>query len=213
MVDLGKQTKYWDSVANKKEFSHPIQYELLNTLLNKNIQILDYGCGYGRVCDSFLDNSYKNIVGIDISEEMIKRGLSNKPHLTLKHFDGDVIPFDDNSFDLCTLMAVLTCVPDNKSQINIIDEIIRVLKLGGILYLSDIYLQKDKRNIDRYFLNNKEYDTYGIFKLPDNGVVRHHDEKWIKKLVSKFKIMDEKIIETVTMNGNKTEIFQMILKK
>ncbi len=213
MVELGKQTDYWDSVADQKEFSHPIQFNLLNEYLSKDSKILDFGCGYGRVCNQFLEKSYKNIVGIDISKKMIKRGLSINPTMNLIHFDGEKIPFEDDTFDACSLMAVLTCIAPDLVQKSIISEIHRVLKPGGILYISDMYLQKDQRNIDRYIRYQDEYKNYGVFKLPDNGVVRHHNIDWIKELISNFNLINEKLINTVTMNGNKTEIFQILVEK
>ncbi len=213
MIEIGKQVQYWDSVADKKVFSHPIQFDILNEILKTDSKILDYGCGYGRVCNQFLEHSYENITGIDISSEMIKKGYSINPSMNLQHFDGEKIPFEDNTFDVCTLMAVLTCIPSNEIQEKIIKEIYRVLKPGGYLYLSDMYLQLDDRNIDRYIKYENKYNIYGVFELPDNGVVRHHNIEWINSLISKFTLIDSKLIETLTMNGNKTEIFQMFLQK
>lgn len=213
MIELGKQTEYWDKVADKKVFSHPIQFNKLKEYLSKESKILDFGCGYGRVCNQFLEYGYSNIMGVDISKKMIERGLSINPSMNLIHSKEDKLPFENNIFDACSLMAVLTCVTPDLAQQNILDEIYRVLKPGGLLYVSDMYLQKDKRNIDRYNQYQNEFNNYGVFKLPDNGVVRHHPKEWIKELCSKFKIENESLIETVTMNGNKTEIFQMILIK
>lgn len=212
-MHLGKQTEYWDKVANEKTFSHPIQFDFLDRVIKKDAKILDYGCGYGRVCHKFLNASYTNIIGVDISKKMIERGLNINPDMNLLHFDGDTIPQDDESVDLCTLMAVLTCIPTDETQISILDEIYRVLKPGGILYISDIYLQDTERNIKRYEKYHKSFNNYGVFELPDGGIVRHHTKEWIESITSRFLRLDEKLIKTVTMNGNSTEIFQLIVQK
>lgn len=65
----------------------------------------------------------------------------------------------------------------------------------------------------RYKEYNKIYSTYGVFQLPDGGIVRHHTKEWIKSITYRFETLDEKLIKTVTMNGNSTEIFQLIVQK
>lgn len=107
-MHLGKQTEYWEKVAIEKTFSHPIQFDNLSNLINKDAKILDYGCGYGRVCHEFRSEFYNNLLSIDISQKIIDRGLTLNPAMNLQHFNGDNIPVENESIDLCTLMAVLT---------------------------------------------------------------------------------------------------------
>jgi len=74
---------------------------------DKSIEILEIGCGYGRYTKSILELGFKNIVGIDISQEQVlyaqkKLGLKNV-HLA------DAIEFMDNGkkYDVIILMDVL----------------------------------------------------------------------------------------------------------
>lgn len=86
MNDLDIQTEYWDGAAASKTFTHPIPLTVFRDLLPPAAKILDYGCGYGRTCSELTDAGYQSVIGIDISEEMIKRG--RKLNLGLRVFDG-----------------------------------------------------------------------------------------------------------------------------
>ena len=213
MNNIDRQKAYWDSVAREKTFTHPIKVDILKGLIPLDGSILDYGCGYGRSCSELMDAGFTDITGVDISSEMIKKGLIQYPNLNLRKIDGVRLPFSDNEFSACIVLAVLTCMPTNSGQIELISEIRRVLKSNGILYLSDYPLQRDKRNNERYKRCKDEFGTFGIFRLSDGGVVRHHQMTWIYSLLSEFDIMQEEFFVASTMNDNSAEIFQIIARK
>jgi SAM-dependent methyltransferase len=213
MNNIDIQKTYWDSITEKKSFTHPIFMNIFSELISVENSILDYGCGYGRTCNELSEYGYNKVVGIDISSHMIDRGKVLYPNLDLLYFDGKKIPFPDESFFACTLLAVLTCIPTNTGQMKVINEIHRVIRPGGILYISDYPIQKDQRNQERYQQYENEFDTYGIFRISDGGVLRHHYMSWIYKLLSEFIIIREDRIEVCTMNGNVAEAFQLIVKK
>lgn len=213
MKTIDCQQEYWDRVAHEKNFTHSIDIDKLSDLVPKQSRILDYGCGYGRTCAELADYGYTDIIGVDISSEMINRGKSLNKRLNIQYFNGDKLPFENNTFKACSLLAVLTCIPTNQGQTHVIDEIKRVLNKEGILYLSDFPLQKDNRNIQRYSEFQSEFDEFGVFRLPDGGIVRHHEPAWIHELLSGFTIISDNTMEVSTMNGNKAEIFQIIAKK
>ncbi|MFF4902496.1 methyltransferase domain-containing protein [Streptomyces sp. NPDC001068] len=54
------------------------------------------------------------------------------------------------AFDAVLLFAVLTCVPDNEAQQAVVAELSRALPPGGLLYVSGLVLQDDRRSRDRY---------------------------------------------------------------
>jgi ubiquinone/menaquinone biosynthesis C-methylase UbiE len=176
-------------------------------------RILDVGCGYGRTLDELYNHDFENLTGIDYSQGMINRGLRERPYLNLIKTDGDRIPFPDNEFDAVLLVAVLTSNTKDEEQENIISEISRVLKNGGILYLTDFLINQDKRNLERYQKYEDKYGIYGIFELPEGAVLRHHTEEHIFKLTKDFKkLLFEKTVFD-TMNGHKSNGFYYIGKK
>jgi SAM-dependent methyltransferase len=213
MSEIDIQKAYWDAVAKTKTFTHPIPTHVFRGLLSADARILDYGCGYGRTCSEFFEAGYRSIWGIDISAAMITRGHSLHPELALLRFDGISLPFADCSFDACTMLAVLTCIPTDAGQKRAIDEIHRVLRPGGVFFMSDYPLQSDTRNQRRYREFTSELGMYGVFRLSDGAVVRHHDMGWIHRLLCEFEILGEESIRVSTMNGNAADIFQIFARK
>ncbi|GEO04623.1 hypothetical protein AAE02nite_22870 [Adhaeribacter aerolatus] len=74
---------------------------------DKNIQILEIGCGYGRYTKTIVDLGYNNITGIDISKEQV---MYAQQTLGLKNvYLADAIEFLDNGrkYDVIILMDVL----------------------------------------------------------------------------------------------------------
>ena len=207
------QEKYWDKAAEKKEFPTPFKIEEFEKFVSHEMNILDVGCGYGRILNELYTRGFKNLAGIDYSQGMINRGLRERPYLNLIKTDGDRIPFPDNEFDAVLLVAVLTSNTKDEEQENIISEISRVLKNGGILYLTDFLINQDKRNIERYQKYEDKYGIYGIFELSEGAVLRHHTEEHIFKLTKDFKkLLFEKTVFD-TMNGHKSNGFYYIGKK
>jgi ubiquinone/menaquinone biosynthesis C-methylase UbiE len=141
---------------------------------------------------------------------MIRRGKKENPHLNLIKNDGKHIPFDDNYFDAIVLLAVLTCIAIADDELCLINEIKRVLKTGGILYISDLLINTDQRNIVRYNKFKDKYDSYGVFELPEGALLRHHSEKQIARLTQPFQRLWYIKFEATTMNGNKFNAFQYI---
>jgi len=213
MNKIDSQEAYWDSVAAEKTFTHPIALDKISKAIPCPGKILDYGCGYGRTCLELKDGGFSDVVGVDISSKMISRGQSLNSELNLLYFDGVTLPFPDTSFVFCTLLAVLTCIPTNAGQKQVISEIDRVLIPGGILFVSDYPFQQSARYQERYRQFENEFNLLGTFRLSDGGVVRHHDMLWINELLSQFEVIDENNIDASSMNGNPVRIFQIMAKK
>lgn len=207
-MDINNQHEYWDSVAGDKVFTHPINMGLLRANVPIESSILDYGCGYGRTVNELSSNGYYNVVGVDSSSLMIERGRRTYPGLNLDVWPDSHVPYGDGSFDAILLLAVLTCIPTNDGQKNLIKNLRRLLRSGGIIYISDYCLQDDERNRQRYEKFEKEFGTYGVFRLPEGVIVRHHSSDWIESLLVEFEMIDLSHVEVATMNGNQAKVFQ-----
>ncbi|WEA46136.1 class I SAM-dependent methyltransferase [Priestia aryabhattai] len=199
-----KQDEYWNEVANKKEFTTPFQPELFLKYVNYNAAILDYGCGYGRTLLELRSYDYNHLHGVDFSEEMIKRAKSHDSEIDFQVIQSGKLPFSNDSLDAVLLFAVLTCVYKDEEQNAILNEIKRVLKPGGIIYINDFLLNSDERNKLRYEKGVTKYHTYGAFELPDGAILRHHSEERVKEWVDQFETLEYKKLEYTTMNGNRS---------
>ena len=208
-----EQKEYWNKVSETKQFSTPFQIEEFSKYVEKSDIILDVGCGYGRTLNELYSNGYKNLIGIDFSKGMIERAKNINSDIDFRVMNNSKIDLPDNSVDSVILLAVLTCIVEDKEQENLISEIHRVLKKDGVIYINDFLLNNDERNLNRYNEFKDKYNKYGVFELLEGAVCRHHDKEWIKELLKDFKKKIFKEIEYTTMNGNKSNGFYYIGKK
>ena len=121
---------------------------------------------------------------------------------------GGSIPLPDSSIDGALVFSVLTCIPTDDGQRALISELHRVLRPAGLLYISDLWLQSDERNLTRYARDESKYGKYGVFDLPEGVTVRHHDSAWLTTLTSDFEQVALDNIEVLTMNRNPAKAFQ-----
>jgi SAM-dependent methyltransferase len=211
-MNINNQKEYWDKVAEQKTFTHPINIDLLLQFADKDAYIIDYGCGYGRIVEELTASQFSNVAGYDTSVSIIQRG--KKRNLPIHHIaDSYNLPLENNSVDCILLFAVLTCVPSNKGQLALIQMLQSKLKPGGVLYISDYYLQNNEVSKSRYTGFENEQDNFGVFTIPEGATFRHHTKKWIATLFADFTIECENRISVKTMNGNTAEAFQLIVRK
>jgi SAM-dependent methyltransferase len=150
-MELVRERQYWDRAANEKRFHHPLRLAWLDSHLAGR-DILDCGCGYGRLLTELAQGGYHNAVGTDFSEGMLGRCNALHPDLNLRlvQTDGRTLPFRDHSFDVVLLFTLLTCMPMESEQRGLFAEVQRVLRRSGLVYISDLLLNTDSRNMDRY---------------------------------------------------------------
>jgi SAM-dependent methyltransferase len=208
------QSSYWDRVAYEKRFSHPLRLDWLGRYLkNPAPKILDYGCGYGRTLAELAQATYHNVVGTDFSEVMLRRSRREVPNSILVRNDGKTLPIKSECFDAVLLFSVLTCIPDDNDQRAVMTEVARVLRPGGLIYISDLLINDDPRNRERYQRDAERFNCYGVFELPEGVVVRHHRKEWIEELTSSFRRLEYEPFTVTTMNGNESSALQYLGRK
>jgi SAM-dependent methyltransferase len=209
MLDLDRQFDYWNRIGPGKSFGHPVNFKRLSQWLSPGSRILDLGCGYGRALGLLFDSGYHNLIGFDPAPAMVAMARQRFPTITFDVLNSPPhLPLPGASVDAILLFSVLTCVPTDNGQQAIVDEVNRVLQPGGLFYISDLWLQTDERNTERYIRDEPKYKKYGVFDLPEGVTVRHHDPRWLEALTQDFDTLALDQIDVQTMNGHPARGFQ-----
>lgn len=108
----------------------------------KKGRIIDVGCGAGGativVAKAFSD---AEVVGIDLSEPLLAtaeksaQSANLSKRIIFEKADVQQIPFEENSFDVVINLNMVHFVED---PIKMLDEMERILKPGGILFIADL---------------------------------------------------------------------------
>lgn len=139
-------------------------------LQNKHVEsVLEVGCGTGRLTIE-IERLRKpnNIFGIDPSIYMLKEAQKKSHIINWKYFDGITIPFSDNHFSFVYCVRVLNQTKNINVASNLIREMIRVTRTGGIILVE--YVNSDK------FLRKKS----DALRLPEKTILDIADNKAIK---------------------------------
>lgn len=97
--------------------------------------ILDLGCGNGRLVDLFegMNISY---TGADDSKELVRIAKKNHPANDFVVVDPLKLEFSDNEFDTVFCLSVFHHIPSTELRLEYLKEIWRVIKPGGTLILT-----------------------------------------------------------------------------
>jgi len=152
-----------------------IQHSIIK-MLNKNSiilsdkKILDIGCGYGEWLHFFsvIRGDSQNLVGIDITEERIKRARMINPGINFICSDATYLPFADQSFDIVMQFDCFEHFVDEEALNKASSEVIRILKRNGMLIWFDLLPFCNKLNpMNRGYTLKEVIALFNRFELID----------------------------------------------
>jgi len=132
VVNLGHSEKEFEMVTQmQKEELFPILKEQLSG--NENL-ILDFGCGPGRFTGGLAEIISGKVIGVETSKHLLTLAPKN-PDVEYRIMQEGDIPVETASIDVVWVCLVLSIIVDEKVLQSTIDEIDRVLKQDGLLFL------------------------------------------------------------------------------
>ena len=162
------------------EIFNPIEQERLQIHLEKAIgsivtisrhkTALDYGCGTGNITRHLLEKGL-NVVSADVSEKflaIVRQRYLKTGLLSTARVNGiNLNELKNNYFDITAAYSVLHHIPD---YLEIIREMVRVTKIGGVIYI-------DHEENENYWDNDKSYAEFLRLALP--GRERNKYKKYL----------------------------------
>lgn len=151
---------------------------------------MDVGCGYGRVLLPLAKAGW-NVIGIDLSEEMIaearRRAREKKLFVRLDLGDMTALPYSNESFDkIICLWNVFNELLTQREQIRTLNEIFRVLKAGGEAFL--VIRDGEQKNVKEDLKKRGTGSDKKILKGAAWGTAYSwyaHDRSTLKKICEK----------------------------
>ncbi len=193
----------------QKTYINPAILGMLGNVRNRNI--LDVACGTGYFAKILKDKG-ANVVGVDISEKMIKIAKEKYEETGIKFLVRDAKDLEgiaSNQFEFVISNMSFHAIKDVSETI---DEIARVIQTGGKLIFSipHPWTQEAEtvKERDQYYLRLKTYKTPSEVKdktYGKKGIVLYHRplEFYIKKLTDhRFEITNFAEISVEHLKGN-----------
>lgn len=180
--------EYYDEWANKARFNQDMidwnytapnnTVKLLDKYIqNKNIKILDAGCGSGLAGIELKNKGYTNIHGVDFSQSMLNL-IPNNIYQTLELIDlNEPLKYEDYTFDVITCVGTFTY---GHVKAHALDELIRVTKNDGYICFTvneGIFTEYEfDKKIDELSKNK----LWEIIKLSKSSYIVNKDVKaWL----------------------------------
>jgi len=120
---------------------------IYNRFVCNGSSIVDLGCGIGRLTE-FMVGDFKEVIGVDISSEMIKQAKKRVKGAKFIETDGWTIPLEDNSVDFVFSYLVFQHFKERKMVEANFKEVYRVLKPKGLF---KVRVRTDEVDKDRWW--------------------------------------------------------------
>jgi len=184
LQDRESGTPRWSAQA---KFTTPVPPAGLFRSLASTAAVLDVGCGNGRALAYLADRGFRDLIGIDLSGELVRQARTQVPIARLLVCRSEAIALATASIDLALCMAVLSYSVADVEARRVVAELYRVVRPGKSLYLTDFAEDPDLRC--HYVANSNRLGCWGIVRT-QYGIVRHRTLDHLLKLFHGWQPVD-----------------------
>ncbi len=190
--------KLRDNVANANVlFEIPALFSLLPELDDKSI--LDLGCGFGEHCRAFVNSGAAKVVGIDISEKMLRVATeeNSDPRIIYINMPMEDISRLNEKFDLVVSSLAFHYVEDFSG---VVKSIYNMLNEGGVF----VFSQENPLNTchsggDRWTRDENGQKLH--LNLSNYGIEGERESVWFVDNVKKYHRTFSTIVNTLLEVG------------
>lgn len=146
------------------------EMDRIRELVKQGDRVLDLGCGNGRAYQLFKGMAIE-YEGLDASANLIAHAKENVNDLLATFTVGSMttLPYESGSFDLVLMIASFHHLPSAKYRLDAMREAQRVLKPGGVLFMTNWdrwkpeYAAEHLKSFFKKILGLSPYDFGDIF--------------------------------------------------
>ena len=128
------EDKNSDSNLAYNQYDKNSRKNIMDFLLPKGKKVLDIGCSIGVWAEFLKLKGYKELWGVDISEERLKEAYK-RGYIAVKA-NGSKLPLANEEFDAAICIDVLVHTLQDKDRQQLMNEAYRVLKPDGVFIFS-----------------------------------------------------------------------------
>jgi len=164
----------YDSIAKDFSKTRHIPWEELSVFipyLPDGGKILDLGCGNGRLLKVIQSAGKKyEYLGVDFSDKLLEQARQLFPDEHFEQADMARLNFPENSFDVICLIASFHHLDNKKEREDLLNNIYRWLKPGGVLFMTNWNLLQPK--YFKYIVKNIKHKIPRLRLSPPAGESR-----------------------------------------
>ncbi|HUV42710.1 MAG TPA: class I SAM-dependent methyltransferase [Patescibacteria group bacterium] len=172
-AQAAKYVQFSEKSFSWKFIEKPAIEKHLKPILKSDMQVLDAGCGAGRTMKLLFDLGVqeKNLIGTDISSDMLNITRKSFPNVKLIQADLPNLKLRSESLDLVVSNMTFNYL-SQKDFKKTMENISRWLVRGGYLFLIAIHPLRFVTNHSEYFSNKVK-----IEKTPWGTEIEYHPKK------------------------------------
>ena len=138
---------------------------------------VDLGGGISDITAIKPSTANEYVLIIDCNFELLVRGRPHRPMSRMAQANADALrcPLATSSVDLLIMQGLLTTLSETNLQNRVAEEAARILKLGGMLYISDFLVNEHLK----YYAQRYDQDKAGVFSVYDEtGSLLYNAKHW-----------------------------------